>query len=91
MWQLTVFVMTLNEFVMIKTFTVQKAVQDYLNYVKRESRDILETDIAQKMDNLYTNEIAKKKYKYNINIQINNNLDVAVQLYQKKDYKGKSS
>ena len=33
----------------------------------------------------------QKKDKYNIKIQINNNLDVAVEMYQKKDYKGVSS
>ena len=43
------------------------------------------------MAGLYNTEIQKKKDKYNIQIQINNKLDVAVQVYQKKDTKGKSS
>jgi hypothetical protein len=53
MWQLTIFVLTLDEFIKIKTFTVQDAILKYLSDVQKESSDVLDKEISNVMGDLY--------------------------------------
>jgi hypothetical protein len=78
--------MTLNDFVKIKQFTVSDAIIDYCDILKT-SNDEVDHGRAVVLEKLYKEQILQHKDKYEVTCQINNNLDIAIQIKQKKDYK----